>query len=236
MPLKTYASQAEVPEAQRAAAVEAKDGKWIVAEDDVGDAGKKALDAERDARRKADDKARAADDAKKALEQQLADLRLKADAAAKGITEAELQKIRDTEAAKIKPIEEALAKAKAENRKLKLTDRVKALALANGVMPDRIDKAMKDLDGRVDLTEDGESIVVKDATGKVTATTIEDFLKTEYRKEAKFFYKGTGSTGSGSEGSEGDGGDGSSYDPVAAGKAAAKEQKKSITDNALAFK
>lgn len=236
MPLKLHDTLESIAEPLRAGAIKTHDGKFAVVEDDTGEGGKKALDAEREARRKADDKAKAADDAKKALEQELADLRIKADAAASGITEAKLKEIRDAEAAKIKPIEEALAKVRAENRRLKLTDRVKALALANGVMPDRIDKAMKDLEGRVDLTEDGESIVVKDATGKVTATTIDDFLKTDYRKEAKFFYKGTGSTGSGSEGSEGDGGDGSGYDPVAAGKAAAKAQSVTREQNALAFK
>lgn len=217
MPLKTYDTKESVPEAQRATAIETKDGKFVVEEVDttLGDRGAAALEKERADRKKAED-------ARKLAEKERDELKLKVDAAAKGITEVELQKIRDAEAAKIKPIEEERDRLARENRQLKLTDRVKALALASGVMPDRIGKVMKDLEGRVDLTEDGNSIVVKDAEGKVTATTIENFLTTDYKKEAPFFYKGTGAAGSDSTGSEGGGGSG--YDPVAAGKAKAKAQ------------
>lgn len=233
MPLKLYDTKDAVPEAQRAAAVELKDGKFAVSEDDpaLGEAGKRALQTERDARK-------AAEDEKKKVEKERDELKLKAEAAAKGVTEAELKKIRDDEALKLKPIEDELAKAKAENRKLKLTDRVKAMLLAAGVMPDRITKAMKDLDGRVDLTEDGNSIVVKDAAGTLTTEKIEDFVKTTYKKEAPFFYAGSGAAGSGGEGSEGgsgDEGDGKAA-AVAAGKAAAAEQKRDGTENKLAFK
>lgn len=230
MPMKLYDSKDAVPEAQRAAAVETKEGKFAVAEDpaDLGEAGKKAIADERAARKAAEDKLKAA-------EKERDDLKLKADAAAKGITEAELQKIRDDEAKNRKPIEDENARIKAENRKLKLTDRVRAMGVKFGWMSDRVEKAMKDLEGRVDLTEDGNSIVVKDAAGNVTAEKIEDFLSTTYKKEAPFFYAGTGASGSGSNGSEG----GPAGDGVeaakAAGKAAAEQQKQGREQNKLAF-
>jgi hypothetical protein len=231
MPLKTYDKRDAVPEAQRDSAIETKDGKFVVEEvsTDLGEAGKKALQEERDARKKAEE-------ARKAAEKERDELKLKADAAARGITEAELQKIRDKEAADRKPIEDELTKTKAEIRKLKLTDRVKALALAKGVMPDRIEKAMRDLEGRVDLTEDGSSIVVKDSKGTVTTETIENFLEKTYKAEAPFFYAGSGAQGGGSDGSDGGAATGDALEAAKkAGKDAAEQAKKGRDENKLAF-
>lgn len=231
MPIKLYDTKDAVPEAQRATAIETKDGKFAVEEVDpgLGDAGKKAIDAmkaERDA----------AEKARKAAEKERDDLKLKADAAAKGITEAELQKIREEEAKKIKPIEEERDRIKAENRKLKRDDKIRAMALEKGIMPDRIEKAMRDLDGRVDLTEDEKGFVVKDAKGNVTSETLDDFLTKTYKTEAPFFYAGSGGSGSGSEGSRGGGTDDATVAAArAAGKAAADEQKKGREQNKLAF-
>lgn len=228
MPIKIYDTKDAVPEAQRATAIETKDGKWAV-EEELGDGGKKAIDA---MKRERDD----AEKARKAAEKERDELKLKADAAAKGITEAELQKIREDEAKKLKPIEEERDRVKAENRKLKLDDRVRALGLKYGWMPDRVEKAMRDLQGRVDLTEDEKSIVVKDAAGNLTTEPIDDFLQKTYKKEAPFFYAGSGGAGSGSEGSGGGAGEDVAAAAVKAGKAAAAEQKKGRKENELAFK
>jgi hypothetical protein len=233
MPIKLYDKRDDVPEAQRAAAIETRDGKFAaeeVPDPALGDAGKKALQAERD-------RADKAERDRKAAEKERDELKLKAEAAEKGITEAELQKIRDAEAAGRKPIEEERDRVKAENRKLKLDDRVRALGVKYGWMPDRIEKAMKDLQGRVDLTEDEKGIVVKDANGNVTTETIDNFLEKTYKAEAPFFYAGSGGSGSGSDGSGGGGSGGEgTEDAVKAGKAAAAEQKKGREANALAFK
>lgn len=199
MPLKKYPSQTDVPEAQRATAIELKSGEWAVEEVDpaLGDAGKKALDEERE-------RAATADKARKAAEKELADLKRTVDARAKGISDEELQKIRDAEAAARKPIEEERDRLATENRKLKLTDRVQALALKYGVMSDRIEDAMLNLDRRTDLTDAG-GIVVKDKTGTLTTETIDDFLKTTFKRERPWLYAGSGASGSGAEGSSGSG-------------------------------
>ena len=228
MPMPIFDTQEAVPEAFRAE-YEEREGKWHPKIPDVAKLEKSIADEREKAEteRKARNKAEGERDALKRAK----------DAKDKGITEEQLADIQSKEAAARKPIEEERDRLAAENRKLKLTDRVKALALAAGVMPDRITKAMKDLESRVDLTEDGNSIVVKDAAGKVTAETIEDFLGKTYKSEAPFFYAGTGAPGSGAEGSSSSSGaQNGSYDPVAAGKAAAKEQKKTAGDNALAFR
>lgn len=219
-----------VPDAFRELYDMEADGKWRTKPASVPDVTKlqTALDAQRTI---AENEERS----RKKAEKEISDLKRAADARAKGITEEQLAEIQAKEALARKPIEDELATTKAENRKLKLTDRVKALALASGVMPDRIGQAMKDLEGRVDLTEDGNSIVVKDVAGKVTAETINDFLSKTYKTEAPFFYVGSGTSGSGADGSDGGSGQ-SGYDPVAAGKAAAAEQKKSAGESALAFK
>ncbi len=231
MPLKTYDTKDAVPEALRASAVELKDGKFAVSEDDpaLGEKGKKALDDERTARKTAEDKLKAA-------EKERDDLKLKAEAASKGITEAELQKIRDTEAAARKPLEDENARLKAENRKLARDDRLRALGVKAGWMNDRVDKAMKDLVDRVDLTEDGKGFVVKDAKGSVTTESIEDFLGKTYKAEASFYYAGSGGAGGGSEGSSGGGSADDAKAAVAAGKAAAERQKAGREENALAFR
>jgi hypothetical protein len=85
MPLKLYDTQDAVPEAQRANAIETKDGKFAVVEEDpqLADAGKRALDAERK-------RARDAEEARKAAEKERDDLKRARDAAAKGISEEEL--------------------------------------------------------------------------------------------------------------------------------------------------
>lgn len=226
MPFPVYDSQDAIPEPFRAE-YEERDGKWHAKVPDVSGA-QSALEKERQ-------KARDEEKARKAAEKERDELKRARDAQEKGITEEQLQKLRDEEAKARKPIEEERDRLAAENRKLKLTDRARALALKSGVMPDRIDKAMKDLEGRLDLAEGGETIVVKDAKGVITTESIEDFLTKTYKAEAPFFYAGSGASGSGSDGSSGGSG-GTGYDPVAAGKAAAKEQAAGREQNALAFR
>jgi hypothetical protein len=232
MATKLYPTQAEVPEAIRATAIETKEGKWAVEETDpaLGEAGAKALKTERDARKAEKDRADAA-------ERERDELKRTADAAEKGITKEALDKIRSDEAAARKPLEDQIAALKATNRKLSLTDRLTAKLLAAGVMKDRVAKALKDIEGsRVDLTDDGADFVVKDAKGNVTSETLDDFLGKTYKAESPFFYEGTNASGSGAEGGDAAGTDGGKAAAVASGKAAAAEQKKSATENALAFK
>lgn len=233
MPMKLYDSMEAAPEALRAAAIETKDGKFAVDEPDLGDGGKAAIEAER---KKAKDALKRADE----LQAKLDEAASEKEATDKGISKEALDKIRADEALKAKPMQEENEKLKGQLRKVQLDDRVQSLLLKAGVMPDRITKAMRDLapgaNGRVDLTEDGDGIVVRDANGNITTETIEDFVGKTYKTESPFFYTGTNASGSGAEAGSGDAGSGGGYDPVAAGRKAAALQKKTAEDNALAFK
>jgi hypothetical protein len=201
MPLKLYDTQDAVPEAQRANAIETKDGKFAVVEEDpqLADAGKRALDAERK-------RARDAEEARKAAEKERDDLKRTADAKAKGISEEELQKIRDAEAAARKPIEDERDRLAAENLKLKRDDKVQKLYLDNGGMSDRVEDAMDQLLKRTELG-DADGIVFKDEKGQVTADDAETFFK-KFRTAKPWLFKGSGASGSGAEGSNGSGGGG----------------------------
>jgi len=195
--LKTYDKKEDVPEALRASAVETKDSKWVV-EEDVPDVTKlmTAIETERE-------RAKTAEKAAKAATAALDELKRTADAKAKGISEEELQKIRDAEAAARKPIEDKLAATEAENRKLKLTDRVRALYLANGGMPDRVEDAMDQLDRRTDLGDEG-GIVYKGKDGKLVADSTETFF-TKFKVEKPWLFSGADGSGSGAEGAGGGG-------------------------------
>jgi flagellar biosynthesis GTPase FlhF len=197
MPLKVYDAEDAIPQDEREDYAE-DGGKWRH---------KVEIEAAAEKRKRAQllTEKREAERLRKEAEDKLADAERVAEAARKGISETELQKMRDEEAKARKPIEDERDALKAENRKLKLTDRVKALALTAGIMPDRIGQAMKILDGRTDLG-DKDGIVVKDEDGNVTTETIEDFLGKTFKKESPWFYAGSGASGSGASGSNGSGG------------------------------
>jgi hypothetical protein len=145
-------------------------------------------------------------EARKAAEKERDDLKRAADAKAKGISEEELQKIRDAEAAARKPIEDERDRLIAENRKLKLDDKVRALYLKHDGMSDRVDDAMDQLLKRAELG-DADGIVFKDEKGQVTADDAETFFK-KFRAAKPWLFKGSGASGSGAEGSNGSGGGG----------------------------
>lgn len=197
MPIKLYDTRDAVPEALRAGAIETADHKFAV-EEDVPDVTKlmTAIETERERAKTAE---KAAKDAKHALDE----LKRTAEARAKGISEEELQKIRDAEALARKPIEEERDKLAADNRQLRLTDRVRALYLANGGMPDRVEDAMDQLDRRTDLGDEG-GIVYKGKDGKLTADSTETFFA-KFRVEKPWLFSGAGGSGSGAAGSGGEG-------------------------------
>lgn len=227
MPLPTFKTQDEIPEAFRGE-YEEKEGEWrpkVAATDNT--ALTTALEKER---QKAKDEKKARETAEKERD----DLKRAKEAADKGISAEELQKIKDAEALARKPIEEERDRLKAENRKLKLTDRVRQIGLDKGVMKDRINAGMKIYGDRFELADDGETIIVKDADGKVTTQSAADFWEKTARAESAFLFEGPGGSGSGAD--QGGGGGGSGFDPVAAGKKAGEQQKKVNADTSLAFK
>lgn len=198
MPIKTYKAQADIPEAQRGNALELKDGSFAV-EEDVPDVTKlmTAIETERD-------RAKTAERAERVAAKALDEMRRTADAKSKGISEEELQKIRDAEAAARKPIEEERDRLASDNRKLRLTDRVRALYLdpkIGGGMPDRVEDAMDQLDKRTDLGDEG-GIVYKGKDGKLTAESTETFFA-KFRVEKPWLFSGAGGSGSGAESSNG---------------------------------
>lgn len=226
MPLPTYDKQEDVPEAQRDDYAE-HEGKWRPkVEIDLA--------VERKKRQQLLDEKKESDRLRKEAEKERDDLKRTAEAKEKGISEEELQKIRDDEAKARKPLEDENAALKAENDKLKRVDKVRSEALRLGIMTDRIEDAMTLLDPRTVLTKEG-TIAVKDKSGNITTETLEEFLGKTFKTEKPWLYKGPESSGSGAEGSQGGGGQGS-YDPVAAGKKAAEEQKKGNAEKTLAFK
>ena len=129
---------------------------------------------------------------------------------AKDISEEAYKKLQDEFARKLEeevnPLRQERDTLKAENTKIKKTDRVQKMWLDAGGMPDRLEDAMLSLDRRTGLTEDGNTITVLDKDGKLTTTKIEDFVKVDFKKEKPWLYAGSGARGSGAGGSSGAGG------------------------------
>lgn len=225
--LKLFDKKEDVPDAQRKDAIETKDGKFaadIPESPDLGDKGKKALQAERERADQAEKDA-------KALQKKVDDLEKTQKARDAGITDDQLEVLRKEDAAKRKPIEDEVERLRLENRKLNRDDRVQKLALDSGVMKDRIKTAMKELDARVQLAKDGKELVVFDADGKITTEAIDTFLKTTFKKEFPWLYQGAGGSGSGGHGSEA--GDEDVTDVSDATKQATKDAKRRDVAGAL---
>lgn len=196
MPIKLYDSLDEIPETLREAAVETKDGKFAAEERDEINVVKGTLDKER----------KRASDAEKALRDAEAErdrLRTEREARSRGATEEEIERRRKEIDDAVKPHRERADSAEAKLRKVLHVDRVRAMALTAGILPDRIEDAMLILERRTDLTDDEKGLVVKDKDGNVSATRVEDFLEREFKAEKPWLYAATGTTGSGARQSTG---------------------------------
>jgi hypothetical protein len=196
MPLKKFATLEEIPEAERANALELKDGSFALVEDADTSALQNAAKSEREKREAAEALARkAADEIKR--------LQTEKKASDAGLSAEQLAKIReDVRADVLKELEPELEKGKsalAENRSLKLDSRVKALALKHGVRADRVDAWWKLNHDRFDLTDDGAEPIVKGKAG----AKIEQFIAADLKSETPEFYAGTQGSGSGSSGDGG---------------------------------
>lgn len=197
MPLPTFKTADEVPEAFRGE-YEERDGEWRPKAE-------AALQGEAEKRAQLLNEKKEEERRRIAAEKALDDLKRSEDRKKKGISEEDLQRIRDEEAAARKPIEEERDRLAAENRKLKLTDKVQVLALKHGIMEDRIEDAMLVLDRRADLGDEG-GVVFKDKEGKVTADSPEAFFE-KFKAEKPWLFRGSGASGSGARGSDGSGED-----------------------------
>jgi hypothetical protein len=100
--------------------------------------------------------------------------------------------------AAVKAVKDQLDAAAGELRTLKLDDKIKAAALAAGVLPTKVDAVLKLTKDSFDLADD--RIVVKDAKGEVTTKTVADFFAKDYRAQMPELYQGTKATGGGASG------------------------------------
>lgn len=220
-PFPIYDAADDVPEAFKSE-YEEREGKWHPKVPDVTSL-QSALESER---------TRAANEERdrKKAERERDELKRKATAAEHGITDEQLEKLRKDDAEKRKPLEEKLAAIEAENRKLKLNDRVRAEA-AKHWLGDRMDDGMLlVVDGprpRATLASDSDAIVILDKEGKPTTETLEHFLSTTYKAEKPWLYAGSGASGSGAGSSSVSGnssGTGSGSPSAATSKALAEKR------------
>lgn len=205
-----FDSQDEVPEAFRGQ-YEERDGKWQVKVEEpkpLGDGGKAAVEAERTARKAAEDRAKAA-------EAKAAELETKRKAESAGITDEKLQELRaqvrqdmerEYSEKPLADLPEAWAARKEADgvlgdiRTLRLDNQVKALAAKHGVRAEKLDQWWRLNSDRFDLTDDGKPMV-KGTPG----VEVQKFIEGELKKEVPEFYAGTQAAGGGAGGMQRDG-------------------------------
>lgn len=201
----TYQSQDEIPEDFRDI-YEESGGVWKPKDDGGGggdgdrlteleksvDRLQSALDSERDLRRDAEA------DAKEA-QRELDEMKQKGKAEEHGMTEEELEQLRaDVRESVEKEYEDRYGDyddVRAENRSLKLDQRVKALAAEHGVRGERLDKWWRLHQDRFDLTDDGKPMVKGRPGIEVTS-----FISDDLKEEVPEFYEGTKMDGGGAGG------------------------------------
>jgi hypothetical protein len=150
VPVETFDTQDAVPEDLRDSAIETKDGKFLVLREDDTSGLKSALEKERQARKEAD---RIAKDTAKRLH----DLELEAKAKEGGLTSEKLAEIRKQVAAEFEPWKTKAEQVTAENRALRLNDRVKTMLDKVGFID--VEAGWKLAGDEFDLTDDGQPIV-----------------------------------------------------------------------------
>lgn len=206
MAFPTYEKKEDIPKGFEDL-YEEKDGKFSPKVPEVPDVTKlttaleterKLVETEKAARIKAENAA--------------SELRKKEMAREGNISDEQLTKLREEDAAKrkaeVEPVQTELTETKAKLRKITLVDRLRALGTSAGWLSDRADDALDAALKRVDLAEGSDTnIVVKDKDGKVTTEKPEDFLKVTFKKEKPWFYAGPGGSGGGAGGSSGNASD-----------------------------
>jgi len=186
MPLPTFATREEIPEAFREEYIE-KEGKWVPNVEDVSGL-KSALERQKEEARQAKARAKELEELQKAK--------------AAGITDEQLAKLRQEIAAEKAPLEEKVAKYEQELRTLKLDSRIKSLLGEAGANPARLDALLKLTLDRFDLSEQGTPIV-KDKPAVDLGKYINETVAKEYPELFLSKQKGgTGAPGSGGTGGE----------------------------------
>lgn len=204
-----------VPEAHRELYVE-QDGKFVLDVDGVDGhplaaSGKKALREERKARETAESELRAW----KAIgmtPEQIAELKKKiSEAEQKGgdpdATERLIRKRVAEAMEEVKPQLERLSQVEAENRKLKVTDGIRAAFLGAEGIEDDADDVVRLTEHRFRLNDRG-ALVVIDEDGDESSLSPKAWFAKEYKKLKPKYFKGTEASGSGAREATNKAGDG----------------------------
>jgi hypothetical protein len=187
MPLKAYDAKDAIPESLRDAAIETKDGKFVVAEDEDTTPLKNSIAATRKERDAAKKKAQE-------LEVRLAELEEEVTAGKKGVSSDKLAEIRKQAEEKFKADLEERDRLRGEVRSLKLDGSVKAM-LAKAEAVD-VNDAWEIVGKEFDLTDDGKPIVKADPTADV-----EKYVASLRAKKPHLF-KGSQASGGGAAGKQ----------------------------------
>ncbi len=107
----------------------------------------------------------------------------------------------------VQPKLERLEAVEAENRKLKVTDTVRAAFIAAGGLEEDADDAVRLTEARFKLNDAGKVVVIDDE-GDESTVGLKDWFAREYRKQKPKFFRGTDASGSGAREATGSGGDG----------------------------
>ena len=185
MPFPVFDAEDAVPEAFKPE-YEERNGKWHVKEPEAAEL-RATLQQEREARQKAEKDAKAFRAEKAALE-------AKATAAAAGVTEEQLTKLRADIEASFQPQIDRAATLETENRALKLDHVIRERFGKAGVLASALDKVWKLHGEEFDLTSDGKPMV-KASPGSDVDKHVEAIAK-----QYPHWRQGTKGTGGGAAG------------------------------------
>lgn len=188
MPLKAFDTRDAVPEAHRANAIETKDGKFVISEEEDTTGLKNSLKAAREERATAERKA-------KELESRISTLEESIEAGKAGISGDKLTEIQRKAEEKFQPQLTELEERRKELRELRLDGAVKSL-LGKAKAVD-VDAAFKVVGDQFDLTTDGKLIVKADPTADV-----EKYITGTVVTKHGFLFKGTEADGGGAAGAQ----------------------------------
>lgn len=235
MPIKTVDTVDLVPEAQRANAIERKDGKFSYEEPADDSAAQTALTSERAQHAETKKKLKTANENLTTAQGEITTLQ---EAVAKGggaISADALKAINDRTTAAVSAAEARATAAEDKARKAKTRADAQITAIASGSVRDKqtLDEYLTLIEPMLGVDDAGNTIV-RDAAGNPTGEPLEKAMAKGGTLRRKWAFLGTGSSGASSEGSDGDA-PASNYDAAAAGKAAGEKEKAARTAATSAF-
>lgn len=113
--------------------------------------------------------------------------------------ERKLQKLTTTHGTELKTRDEKLTAYEKELKRFKLGQPLRRIALEAGVLPEDLELAMLETEGKFKLSDDGKKIVMLDDDGDEVATTPKEFYEKLYKAQRPKFYAATGKYGGGAD-------------------------------------